>query len=138
MLYSSYWETKSPNRSHKVKKKKKVIQITSVKHKKKKKKKKKEGKAHNNHQKPSNSSNNHLTSTNSNPSRLKNLCRAGPWGVHRAQPNRASQCDEPWEKNYCSISPPPLKKEKLTCFIFQFLSKNSCSMFLFLSLKTRI
>jgi len=34
------------------------------------------------------------------------------WGVQRAQPSWASQSDGPQEKNYCSISPPPLKKEK--------------------------
>jgi len=39
-------------------------------------------------------------------------CRAVLWGVQRAQQSWASQNDGPQEKNYCSIFPPPLKKEK--------------------------
>jgi len=34
------------------------------------------------------------------------------WGAQRAQSSWVFQSDGPQEKNYCSISPPPLKKEK--------------------------
>jgi len=40
------------------------------------------------------------------------IARAVLWGLQRAQPSSAFQSDGPQEKNYCSITPPPLKKEK--------------------------
>ena len=42
----------------------------------------------------------------------RNISRAVFSRVQRIQSNWISQSDGPQEKNYCSISPPPLKKEK--------------------------